>query len=734
VKRRRLAVVILTVGSVLVSTFGYLRQASAVVDPPICTAAYEALDGRCMNQSYFSGIDFDRNTMQNVFGSPTNPPLGSGNYYTYVDSLGSDGINQWDFPPNVDNGVPNAAQNFINFIHAYLFNQTYAYSTAVAGCSFPNSLTPPSPGYTVATSTTCDKFRIRMIGAAYLVLTMMGGKYTQYSVGSVFNNGPYSNAVQNGVYDAQQEFNTWSQEILQTDAAGNINWNQIASAPNGHPNTGASDYDHDVQMFQQTAEVRHAIVFNNPTGQYIINRRCANSFGSVAPLAPLADMNMQTSLGGLYDSTGKPVTGLVPGANYTIHPEVFNTGGAASNIVYLELKTPANTTNVSIDAAKAPNGTGSGWSGVNNCQPNYPAANVSGSPPGTCAGAHWWWRYNNIPASSPFIDQAATFQVSAAAPLGSTICFQSDVAHQTIANPTDPNNYTVSTVNCYQVASPRYPSVVGGGSDIHAGGGICDGPQNYGIIDTNPNAGSLGEYVVSASGTIGSMGSNNSAGDTSLRLGDTGSYSTACRPDLYGYAINHLPAGAAWTSVPVGSSYNLASPLPGEVTVNLPYGVVQHVAYISGDIGIYGQLNRALTVITSGQVSIDNDITRTGGSNRTNATGLGIIANGNVNFQCGCGSNRNVDAMIFSDSAIDTCYSGSFPSPPHCDNSLTVHGMLMANELLLHRLGAIDQPGAQAGEIVVMDPTLYINTPYFFDSGADDVGQMSGQGTRPPLY
>ena len=265
----------------------------------ICTSTYEALDGRCMNQGYFSGTVFEGTDGRGYGGSGvfqnfgfTCPQfsltVGSPSYcaqWNYVDSLGSDGLDQWAFPYTIDNSQPNAAQNFINFIHSYLY---YTDPNCVYASNFVH------PDFTFTSNDGCYGYRARIIGATFLILTMIGPPYTTYSVDSLFSsqtdrtNGPNYTYVQAGIADAKANFNLWSQEVLQEDANGQVNWDSntpTALANSNHPNSGMRDYGHDISMFIQAPEQRHTIIFNTPTGQYIINRRCGNTMSS-SPLAP----------------------------------------------------------------------------------------------------------------------------------------------------------------------------------------------------------------------------------------------------------------------------------------------------------------------------------------------------------------------------------------------------------------------------------------------------------------
>jgi uncharacterized repeat protein (TIGR01451 family) len=234
----------------------------------------------------------------------------------------------------------------------------------------------------------------------------------------------------------------------------------------------------------------------------------------------------------------------------------------------------------------------------------------------------------------------------------------------------------------------KYPSVVGQGSDIHAGGGVCGTTPLAGHIDTNPNAGSYGDYVVSSPGSISNIGSNSGPADVSLRLGPNGLYSEVCRPDLYDFASKNVPSGV--TPI-LGSDgpYDLGNDFQG--SPNMTIAGTKAVSYITGDVTIHGNYtqNYPLTLVVNGNVTIDGDIgVASTGSNRYDQPAVGIIASGSISI---LDAAKNVHAMLFSDSTIDTCYTAppGFPWPAgHCTSKLTVYGFLMAPSILLHRLGS----------------------------------------------
>ncbi len=286
------------------SPLGYgWPSASAAKD---CTTYPTSLDGRCLNQAYFSGIDFGASITNGgygstgVFANAGAPNAGNEcaafqntdaditgpsecGLWDYVDPLGSDGLDKWAFPDTTE-GQAGSAQAFVNFIGDYL-NYTQA------GCNFDAEFVQPSesiPNYDA-----CQYYDGRILGASWIVLTMVGGPYTTYDVGNLFasqvnaSTGPYNN-VQAGIEDARNEFSTWSQEVLQADANHEVQWDVAAPASvslQTHTNTSSVDWDHDEEMREEAAQARHSIVFNVPSGQIVINRRCGNtdSFAAVAP-------------------------------------------------------------------------------------------------------------------------------------------------------------------------------------------------------------------------------------------------------------------------------------------------------------------------------------------------------------------------------------------------------------------------------------------------------------------
>jgi hypothetical protein len=214
-------------------------------------------------------------------------------------------------------------------------------------------------------------------------------------------------------------------------------------------------------------------------------------------------------------------------------------------------------------------------------------------------------------------------------------------------------------------------------------------------------------------------------------LGNGGAYSKICELDYYDYATKHLPVGASWNTVPAIPQD--ANNLPGQVNV----GNNKYVAYIQGDIRLQATaMTHPTTLIASGKVSIEGNITDAGGSNRSDAPSLAILSGGEVDIQCQCGTDPTVNAFIISDDTIDTCFTpgGGIPVPPQCDNVLHMNGFIMGKYLRLDRLGDLGGTGSVPGELISMNPVLYLNPPPFLDASVDSGGALQGQGERSPLF
>jgi hypothetical protein len=672
------------------SEFGFVpgNVTQAAID---CTTYPTNLDGRCLNQAYFSGIDFGASITNGGYGSTgvfanagapnagnlcatfqdTDADISGASecgLWKYVDPLGSDGLDKWAIPDTVENGKAGAAQAFVNFIGDYL-------NATEAGCSFNAQFIQPST--TIPSYGTCQYYRARMIGASYIVLTTLGGQYTTYDVGNLFDGqingatGPY-NDVQAGILDARAEYTKWSNEILAADASGTINWDTPAppsiSASN-HTNTSAVDWNHDIEMREEAPQARHSIIIDTPTGQIVINRRCGNTNG-FSVLAPAGyTMNLSANA----------ITPSVPaGQLATISLVLNNNGPNSSSPGRLQVQYPGAA------SVTAPCGGSCG-------DPNQGALNfgdtghgyTSGSgPPTFPGGANWYWTTASFPNGA-----TASAQLSFAIPITAS---PGPLTLDVYYNPGDDSGTTLhSTVTINITTITTYPSVLGLNSDIHAENSACSVTPGAGGVLGNPNAGSYGDYVISTPGGISDFASNGGTNaGTDLSLGQLGGYSQICRNDLYNYATSNMPPAA----VPLtGPAYDIGSAVfnssPGVTFVNVS-GSNKAVAYISGPVDLHGDFNEPypLTIVVTGDVTISSNLTRSGGGGRSTASSVAIIASGSIFIKDAA---TQVDAMLISDDTIYTCDTGApVPAVGQCDNTLTVNGFLMAKDIHFERLGS----------------------------------------------
>jgi hypothetical protein len=495
-------------------------------------------------------------------------------------------------------------------------------------------------------------------------------------------DGPtFGGSISNGVSYAQAHFQQWKDLVdfyAKGTAGYSVNWNDFIDFTGVNVNamgwTGTSDTDStkcfpvstymcmgDIEAFDtfDDPEFDYAAVFTAPSGgQFVIKRKCANLTGDLSGLPrPTSTINLTKT------STNPAPMPIGTNMQYSITAKEASPALSLTNVTITD-KLPIEFKYVS------PAGS-------------TPAPAVSGGGPG---GQTLTWTFNS-PA-----DAAVLGSIAGAG-------FNLSVNVQAVVAGTDTNTATGTAVDEWGDSLPvnpgsvtntvtgaiKHPSVEAHGSDVHAGGGACGAALSSGHIDTNLAAGSYGDFVVSSPGSIFNMGSNGSPSDVSLRIGPNGGYNEVCRPDLYDFAVNNLPSGYSTLSA---GAYNLGSDFTGSPTI--AFDGTRAVAYVAGDLDISGDYtqNFPLTLVVTGKVSISGDITvNAGTTDRGTAPAVGIIAGGPIQIQDAA---RNVRAMLFSNTAIDTCYTAppGFPWPPgHCDNTLTVKGFLMAPDILLHRLG-----------------------------------------------
>ncbi len=265
--------------------------------------------------------------------------------------------------------------------------------------------------------------------------------------------------------------------------------------------------------------------------------------------------------------------------------------------------------------------------------------------------------------------------------------------------------------------NPTYPGLTGTNGDIHAGGGLCgNAAVGTGNVTTNPQSNSLGSYVISASGAINGIGSNNAAGSTAATLGKTGGYYTVCRQDLVAAAQAYINGGGVY------------APL-GDVSVNL--GTLAPGIYLhnsGGTLTLTGTFSNQITIVSlAGKVAISgNVILNAPSTTASNAPSLGIISRGDIDINAGA---TRVDGYLFSNSDINTCTQANSA----CLNTLTVNGFLMGNGINFQRMGPkISNSTATTGEQINLTGQIYLNPPKLFGDLAN-INLLEAQGEKPPL-
>jgi len=287
---------------------------------------------------------------------------------------------------------------------------------------------------------------------------------------------------------------------------------------------------------------------------------------------------------------------------------------------------------------------------------------------------------NNILAIQ-VTDKAVWASSDNAAARGSGICYNvtADVAPDACLNisgyqSTIPPGLALdSSGNCVPVYKPV---VIGNGSDIHAGSGVCGLATNAGSVIGQGD--SKGEYVVTAQGGISNFGSNGTGTSSDASIA---SYQpiTLCRPDLVTVANTFITRYPTEVIARTGGPfYTVTLDSLNAADLLTPKGVI----YVTGDViisGGTGIVGRKLTIYATGTITINSSIRLVSGSvARADQPSLGLIAGGDIKI---AGAATQVDAYMFSNGNINTCYTAP------CDTTLNVRGFLMAKTLQLRRQG-----------------------------------------------
>jgi hypothetical protein len=490
-------------------------------------------------------------------------------------------------------------------------------------------------------------------------------------------------------------FNPAGNDFTTGSSPATLSSTNVVTPGNNTKTSGSVDF---IALPQHIYEVHWNGVWSNNTLQFQLpydsifyfTRGCAANY----------DVNLSATTA---PAQSVPAVAVAPGDILTIHPILNNTGVSTSpngtlqvmypGAAYVPVTTPVNQTGMSKGGAALGYRASSTISGV--------------------AGANWGWSVTGL-APGSISNSTLQFQLSPTAPVGT---FTMRLWYYPATSGGPPVTTTVS----FRVVSVRSPGLAGINSDIHAGSGACQTPASPGHVTTSPNSGSYGQYVISATSTINNIDSNNRQNDT-LKLGNNGSYKQVCRPDLLKAAVT-------------GGGPALPGPGPIDLGGLTSDPAMPDVYFWNGatDLVISGVVHRKLTIVApNANVVIGGNITIDPGAFSTaTLPSLGVIAKGNILIQPGA---TVVAAYLFANGRIDTCNGGGSAC---VTPTLVVDGFLMAKDITFGRLGAFNSTSSLAnpvyGEVINMNPQLYINPPKYFDASVDD-NQLEGQGERPPLF
>ncbi|MDB5179014.1 MAG: hypothetical protein JWN01_957 [Patescibacteria group bacterium] len=552
------------------------------------------------------------------------------------------------------------------------------------------------------------------VGAAFIINTMLGEPQSRWGGASGRSRG-----IKNA-FDREEE---WTLLVRAYDANGWVNWGNAGHVYNepgthykstlwqGNNDCGSGtawvpSKPNDVAEFQYYYDLTglELITFYNRNGtRYRIDRHCGNPLGSNSPLQNPFSVSLSA------DHGGSP-TILGQGQTYNLAVHLQNHGPGKSLPGQLQVEWP--TSNICKPGASCPLNMSDLSNGYSSSKGFYNGVGISDPivPPNQ---PNWRWDTKSIASSGKTTANGVlTFTTLPNATPGATITFVVFFYPRSGFEST-PLRVTVT----YKIDIVRYPGIHGLSGDIHAGGALCgQTPGAHNIIKGNAQSLSFGEFLISASGQVSGVGSNNSSSGTTATLGAHGNYSTICRPDLIAAANLYINANPSSTTDISGLTVDVSS---------LNEGIYYSR---SGTLRLSGTFTKKITIVAlGGSVVITKPIILNAPNvPPTQVPSMGILAANDININ---GAANRVDAYLFSNGTINTCSEGK--TAP-CISTLVVNGFIMAHALVFNRLGPLTGPAATVGEQINLTGQLYINPPMLLDN-ASAINLLESQGEKPPL-
>lgn len=291
-----------------------------------------------------------------------------------------------------------------------------------------------------------------------------------------------------------------------------------------------------------------------------------------------------------------------------------------------------------------------------------------------------WTQTGTYSSVAQAVQQVATQTLTADSARGSRLCVSWELTASNDARVTVDTNPRIMCLNI--VGSPR---VNVWGSDVRVGSSFVGGVNSLGsgIFGTVSSvSGSWVEYALTAPGAVQGFASQSGAASGVTGPQSDWSKLTFANTPSFGQFTNaseqlgKIPSvRQAVQSNPSGVTVfnNNAAPIPN---------VTQRIDQLLGN---HTDVTGSIVIMTTGTITIDGDITYTGGS----LSGSGslpqiILIGGTINIQAGV---HRVDAWLIATDTVSTCsdYAQTALNSTRCNQPLTITGPIMAKTLLLNR-------------------------------------------------